>query len=84
MKAHPLTADNLEQACVAIELPLQVVTLLQKEAQKSGQSVAQFLMEHLEDQADAREANKRLKDLQSKKSKAVPWADVRTELLSAP
>ena len=63
-----------------VELPSEVAGLLKAEAKKSRKSVAEFVMQWLEDQADGREAAKRMQDLKAGKTKAMPAEEVFARL----
>ena len=67
----------------SIQLPQAVADKLRAEAKKSRLSVAEFLMQWLETQQDIRDSKKVLVDIQSGKTKAIPWATARKELLDA-
>lgn len=73
---------NLSMETVTLTLPADVAGMLEKEARAHRKPVAKFIQEWLEDQADAREAQKRLKDIETGKTAAVPWSKARKELLS--
>ena len=64
----------------AIQLPQEVAAKLKAEAKKSRLSVPEFIMQWLEEQADIREATKRLHDLKSGKTKAIPAEEVYARL----
>ena len=68
----------------SIELPQAVANKLRAEAKKSRLSVAEFLMQWLEDQADARESAAVMQRIGAGKEKVLPWSEVRKRLLSAP
>lgn len=68
----------------SIQLPQAVADKLRAEAKKSRLSVPEFLMQWLEDQADARESAAVMKRIGAGKEKALPWNEVRKRLLSAP
>ena len=76
----PNTAVIDQSETELIALPLKVANMLRAEAKKSRLSVAEFLMQWLEDQADGREAEKRWKSLKQGKTKAIPAAEVFGEL----
>lgn len=78
MKHHAFSIND--PATETIELPTEVAGMLKAEAKKSRLSIPEFIMQWLEDQADARVALKRLKDLESGKTKAVPAKDVYARL----
>lgn len=59
-----------------IELPIEVADQLQAEAKRNRKTVAEYVAQWLEDQADGREAAKRLKAIESGKTKAIPAAEV--------
>ena len=59
-----------------VELPVEVAGLLKAEAKRNRKSIAELMMQWLEDQADGREAARRLKDLKTGKTKAIPAEDV--------
>jgi hypothetical protein len=63
-----------------IELPQEVAGLLKSEAQRSKLSIAEYLMQWLEDQVDGREAARRSKLLKSGKTKAIPAQEVYADL----
>jgi hypothetical protein len=78
MKTNVLSFDS--QTTQTIELPSEVAAMLKNEARRSRKSVAEFLMQWLEDQADGREAAKRLKLIKQGKTKASPAAEVYAKL----
>ena len=61
-----------EPATESIELPMELVERIKAEARAQRKPIATVLRHWLEDQADAREAARRWKDLQSGKTKPVP------------
>ena len=63
-----------------IELPEELADLLQAEAKRSRKSVSAYVAQWLQDQADGRLAAKRLKALESGKTKGIPAAQVYAEL----
>ncbi len=65
---------------IAVELPEDVATLLQAEAKRSKKSLAEFVMQWLDDQADGREAQRRMSRIKSGKSKPIPAAQVYADL----
>lgn len=73
--AHPSTAST-----VSIELPSDVAKLLKNQARRNRKSIAETIADWLQDQADAREAERRWKSLQSGKTKAVPAEKVYERL----
>jgi len=68
----------------SIQLPQAVADKLRAEAKKSHMSVPEFLMQWLEDQADAREAAAVMQRIEAGKEKALPWDQVRNRLLTLP
>ena len=72
---HPSTAST-----VSIELPSDVAKLLKDQARRNRKSIAETIADWLQDQADAREAERRWKSLQSGKTKAVPAEKVYERL----
>jgi predicted DNA-binding protein len=69
---------------IAIELPEEVATLLQAEVKRSKKSMAEYVMQWLEDQADIREANAMMERIKSGKEKTTPWSEARKRLVDAP
>lgn len=67
-------------ATQTIELPEELAAMLQAEARRSRKTIAQYVAQWLEDQADGREAAKRLKRIQDGKDKLVPAAEVYARL----
>lgn len=65
---------------VTIELPSEVAQLLKAEAKQNKLSVAEFIMQWLEDQADGREAQRRMKLLKAGKTKAIAASEVYARL----
>ena len=76
----PNTAGIHQSETEPIALPLEVANMLRAEAKKSRLSVAEFLMQWLEDQADGREAAAILKRIESGKEKTIPAEKVFREL----
>ena len=74
-QAHPSAAST-----VSIELPSDVAKLLKDQARRNRKSIAETIAVWLQDQADAREAERRWKSLQSGKTKAVPAEKVYERL----
>ena len=72
---HPSTPST-----VSIELPSDVAKLLKDQARRNRKSIAETIAVWLQDQADAREAERRWKSLQSGKTKAVPAEKVYERL----
>jgi len=68
------------QSTEFVELPAEVAGLLKAEAKRSRKTVAAFVMQWLEDQADGREAARRMQDLKSGKTKAIPAEEVYARL----
>ena len=64
----------------AIELPAELVGLLKAEARARRKSIAATLADWLQDQAAAREAERRWKNLQSGKTRAVLAEEVYKRL----
>ena len=81
MKQSPFSIDRLAAAgTISLDLPEDVANMLQKEAKAHRKPVATYLREWLEDQADAREAARRWKDIQSGKTKTIPDEEVYKRL----
>ena len=76
----PNTAVIDQSETELIALPLKVANMLRAEAKKSRLSVAEFLMQWLEDQADGREAAAILKRIESGKEKTIPAEEVWARL----
>jgi len=68
------------QSTEFVELPTDVADLLKAEAKRSRKSVAQIIMQWLEDQSDGRVAAKRMQDLKSGKTKTLPADEVYARL----
>lgn len=64
----------------SIELPTEVAQQLQAEAKRSRKSVAEYLAQWLEDQADGREATKIMKRVKDGKETASPADEVYARL----
>ena len=64
----------------ALELPADLVSMLEKEARAHRKTIAVYMREWLQDQADAREATRRWKDIDSGKTKTVPAEEVYNRL----
>ena len=64
----------------AIELPVEVVKQLKAEARRGRKSIAAILTEWLQDQADGREAHRRMQDLRLATTQAIPAAQVYKRL----
>ncbi len=79
---HTSQLDQLDTE--SIQLPQAVVDKLRAEAKKSHMSVPEFLMQCLEDQADAREAAAVMQRIEAGKEKVLPWEQVRNRLLTLP
>lgn len=71
MESPSLELQQLNASTVSIELPSDVAQLLKDQARRNRKSIAAIIAEWLQDQADAREADRRWKSLQSGKTKAV-------------
>ena len=81
MKQPPSSIDPLPGAgTVSVDLPKDLANMLQKQARAHRKPVAAYLREWLEDQADAREATRRWKDIQSGKTKTIPAEEVYKRL----
>ena len=74
----PIAIENT--AMETIELPAAVVAMLKLEAQYSKMSIAEYIRQWLEDQADGREAARRMKMLKNGTTKAIPAAEVYARL----
>lgn len=82
MKQAPFSIDRLAASAgtVSVDLPADVAGMLQKEAKLHRSPVAAVLREWLQDQADAREAARRWKDLESGKTKTISAEEVYQRL----
>jgi len=80
MKSPSLELQHLNASTVSIELPSDVAQLLKDQARRNRKSIAATIAEWLQDQADAREADRRWKSLQSGKTKAVTAEQVYQRL----
>lgn len=69
---------------VTLKLPADVALQLKKEARAHRKSVADLVMEWMQDEKDVRESQKRLHEVKTGKVKAVAWGDARKRLLAAP
>ena len=76
----PDTAVIDQSETELIALPHEVANKLRVEAKKSRLSVAEFLMQWLEDQADGREAAEIMKRIESGKEKTIPAEEVWARL----
>lgn len=63
-----------------IELPVAVAAMLKLEAQYSKMSIAEYIRQWLEDQADGREAARISRRMKSGKEKRIPAAEVYARL----
>jgi len=68
------------QPIQTIELPVEVADMLKSEAKRNRKSIAEFIMQWLEDQIDGREAAKRMKRVKEGKSKLIPAEEVYARL----
>lgn len=64
----------------ALDLPLDVIGMLKKEAKAHRKSIAAYMREWLEDQADAREAARIIKRIDAGKEKLIPAEEVYKKL----
>ena len=82
MNNRPFSLEQLSagMGTTSVELPADVVTMLKAEAKVHRKPIAAYLREWLEDQADGREATKRLKSLRTGKTQAIPAAQVYADL----
>ena len=81
MKQTPLSIDQLAAAgTVSVDLPEDVANMLQKEAKAHRKPIATYLREWLENQADAREAARRWKNIESGNTKPIPANEVYKRL----
>lgn len=60
----------------SIDLPAPVFDMLTAEAKRSRKSIAEYMAQWLEDQADGREAARRMKLLREGKTQAIPAEQV--------
>lgn len=68
------------QPIQTIELPAEVADMLKSEARRSRQSIAEFIMQWLEDQIDGCQAASRMKRVKEGKSKLMPAEEVYAKL----
>ena len=80
MKSPSYQPHRSTPSTVSIELPSDVAKLLKDQARRNRKSIAETIAVWLQDQADAREAERRWKSLQSGKTKAVPAEKVYERL----
>lgn len=80
MNASTFEIERLSKGQESIELPAEIAAMLKAEARRSRKSIAAIIANWLQDQADAREADRRWKNLQSGKTKAVPAEEVYKRL----
>ena len=73
---HPMNTT----ATKTIELPEELVAMLQAEAKRSRKTIAQYVAQWLEDQQDGREAMRRWKLIKSGKTKVIPAEEVYARL----
>lgn len=78
--SSPFELAQVSGGLESIQLPAEVVKLLKAEARRSRKSVAATLTDWLEDQADGREAHRRMKALRSGKTRAIPAEEVYKRL----
>lgn len=78
--SSPFELAQVSGGLESIQLPAEVVKLLKAEARRSRKSVAATLADWLEDQADGREARRRMKALRSGKTRGVPAEEVYKRL----
>jgi predicted DNA-binding protein len=74
MQNNAVALDS--QSTRTIELPAEVAALLQNEARRSRKSIAECIMQWLEDQADGREAARISKRIKAGKEKVYPAKEV--------
>ncbi|TXT38654.1 MAG: hypothetical protein FD135_2757 [Comamonadaceae bacterium] len=63
-------------ATQTIELPEELASMLHAEARRSRKTIAQYVAQLLEDQADGREAAKVMKRIKEGKEKVYPASEV--------
>lgn len=81
MTTESLMPERLADAnIVAIKLPADVAGMLRKEARSRHKAIAELVRELLQDQADAREAERRWKGHKTGVVKAVPAQEVYKRL----
>ena len=80
MNTSAFELSQLSRRNEAVELPAELVGMLKAEARARRKSIAATLADWLQDQAAAREANRRWRSLQSGKTKAVPAEEVYKRL----
>ena len=80
MNASTFELERLSKGRESIELPAEIAAMLKAEARRRRISIATIIADWLQDQADAREADRRWKSLQNGKTKAVPAEDVYKRL----
>lgn len=84
--SHAFSLDELAnnaQETVNVKLPADVAAMLEKQAKALRKPVAVMMREWLEDRADVREAERRLKDIKAGKSKAIAWGEARRRLVES-
>ena len=80
MKSPSYELQQSTASTVSIELPSALAKQLKDQARRNRKSIAQTIADWLQDQADASEADRRWKSLQSGKTKAVPAEQVYRRL----
>jgi len=80
MSTSTFELERLSKGQESIELPVEIAAMLKAEARRSRKSIAAIIANWLQDQADAREAERRWKSLRSGKTKAVAPEDVYKRL----
>lgn len=67
-------------ATKTIELPENIASMLQAEAKRSRKSIAQYVAQWLQDQADGREAARVMQRIKEGKEKAISAEEVYAQL----
>lgn len=81
MTTDSLSPNGLAGATkVAVKLPADVAGMLQKEARARRKTVGELVRDWLQDNADAREAERRWKAHEAGKTQAIPAGEVYKRL----
>ncbi len=80
MKQAPFSLDDLNDRSVSVKLPADLVGMLEKESKQGRKTVLTQWREVLQDRADAKEAARRWKDIESGRVKPIPAEEVYKRL----
>ena len=83
MSGSPSTSHRValpQGGTAALELPADLVSMLEKEAKVRRKTIAKVVREWLEDQADARDATRIMKRIEEGKERLIPAEEVYKKL----